>query len=147
MTRRTTVAAQVIDDALTASPKVASKTLARRLYKSYPEMWPSLEACRSAIRKIRGAEGEYHRKTMTIKTAERTPEDSDRCRKWGALLPDPEPTEWKWHDLPEGVDRWLILADLHMPYHHKEALAACLGVSHFPSVRPPPSQQYCPTRR
>ena len=125
--KRTTVAAQAIDDALTADPKVASMTLAKRLYKQHPEMWPSLEGCRTAIRKLRGAQGCKARQQVTRRIAQRTPEESEACRKWGALLPEPEPSEFRWHELPEDVQRWLIVADLHVPYHDREALTACLG--------------------
>lgn len=42
------------------------------------------------------------------------------------MLPEPEPTGWRWHDLPKGVKRWLIVADLHVPYHDPAAVEACL---------------------
>ena len=126
MAKRTTTAAQGIDDVLTENPKIATMTLARMLFNKWPNLWPSLEACRSAIRLIRGAYGKRQRAKITIKTAERTQGESEACRRWGSLLPDPEQTEWKWHDLREDVKRWLIIADTHVPYHDKRALARCL---------------------
>ena len=124
--KRQTVATQVIDDALQADPQIVTQTLAKRLYARNPELWISWQACRSAVRRIRGANGARDRASMPQSTMPRPAEDSERCRRWGALLPDPEPSEFQWHDLPEEVGRWLIVADLHTPYHDADAMITCL---------------------
>lgn len=124
-TKRKTPAAQVIDEALAADPKVASTTLARRLYKQSPELWTTFDACRTAVRRQRGAQGKWHR-TRTPHTP-RPPEEAAACQRWGAVLPDPDESEWRWYDLPEGPSRWLLAADFHTPYHDKKALIAMLS--------------------
>lgn len=131
MAKRTTAAAQVIDDALTAEPTVASTTLARRLYADHPELWPSFNACYCAVRRLRGALGKLQRAKMSHSTmAERSTEESEACQRWGALIPDPAEKEVVWHKLPEGdgePTRWLIVSDMHIPYHSKLALELCLA--------------------
>lgn len=125
VTKRKTPAAQVIDDALRANPQVATKTLATRLYKEHPSLWPTRDACCTAVRRLRGAQGEKHRRGVPT-VAERSKADQEACQRWGALLPESEPVEWQWFDLPEGPQRWLILADLHCPYHDHQALTVAL---------------------
>jgi len=124
--QRQTIAAQVIDDALVAKPKVASRTLARSLFKVHPTLWTTENACCCAVRRLRGAQGNKARREVKP-TATRTAEESNACHRWGALLPDAEPVEFQWHTLPEEVDRWLIVADIHVPYHDHKALSTCLA--------------------
>lgn len=127
MAKRQTPAAQRIDNALTENPQIPSRTLARQLYAESPEMWTNQTACLTAIRGIRGAAGKYKRATTSKTTAKRTPEESAACQRWGSLLPEPEPGEFKWHELPEGKgmpERWLILCDPHIPYHDKALTVA-----------------------
>ena len=121
--------AEIIREHLLAEPTVATKTLARRLYAKYPKTWTSLESCRKAIMTIRGANGEKHRQE-TKNTIPRPAEDAEACRKWGALLPEPMPNSWGWRTLPKGPKRWLILSDIHFPFHDKEALGAALDYGH-----------------
>ncbi len=119
--QRKTVAAQTIENALCAEPDVATRTLARRLYETQTTLWPSLNACTLAIRRLRGAAGEWNRKRVDT-TAERTSEEARTCEKWGALIPEPDTTDWRFHSLPLGVKRWLICSDLHVPYHEPEPI-------------------------
>lgn len=123
---RQTLAAQIIEDALKANPRVASRTLAKRLYKEHSALWPNLDACRCAIRRLRGAAGAQNRRQVP-NTMPRTAEETDACERWGALLPDPVDLGWDWAILPEDVQRWLIIADLHVPYHDSEAVATMLA--------------------
>lgn len=127
MVGASTVATKLIRDALAAEPHVATQTLAKRLYAKHPELWVSCERCRSTIRSLRGANGVDNRKHRARHVAERTFEESEACRRWGALLPEPEQSTWQWYTLPERVARWLVLADMHVPYHDREALAAVLA--------------------
>ena len=128
--KRSTPAAQLIADALDAEPTVASRTLASRLYKKYPKSWPSYNACWLAVRRQRGAAGEKNRVKMAAVLVPRTPEDAAACNKWGALLPEPMPNKWAWQTMPEGISRWLILSDIHFPFHDKQALSAALDFAH-----------------
>ena len=127
MAKRTTKAAQIIDDALAADPHIPTATLVKRLLKLHPKCWPTKNACDCAVRKQRGAQGEKNRR-WTPYTA-RPHEESETCRKWGALLPDPAENKWAWQSLPKGVTRWLVMSDVHLPYHDGNALRAMLEFS------------------
>lgn len=108
--------------ALTENPTLASMALARKLYAAHGAVWPSLDACYSSVRRARGAQG---KKNRVCASHARPQEEADACQKWGAL-PIPSPTPWKVHSLPDR-ERWLIIADLHNPYHDLPALKACLS--------------------
>lgn len=124
-----TIARQIVIDALKAEPTVASRTLARRLYEKYSKTWTTYNACCIAVRRERGAQGKYKRNAMHP-TAIRSKEDAESCQQWGALLPEPHPNKWAWQTLPESVGRWLILCDIHLPFHDPEALRAVLDYAH-----------------
>jgi predicted phosphodiesterase len=62
----------------------------------------------------------------TAKTHHRSQDDAERCRTWGELLPDADPSTWSEHLLPTDVERWLWLSDVHIPYHDKAALTTAL---------------------
>jgi hypothetical protein len=125
MAGRTTVNQQIIRKALADNPTIATRTLARMLRTKYPECFASVEYARSAIRMARGASGESNRR-RTHSVAVRTPEESEACRRWGQLIPQPSISEWGWRKLPTGIDNWLVCADIHIPYHDANALESVL---------------------
>ncbi len=126
MGKRRNIGADTVREYLKKNPTVATRTAAKILHARYPELFATAEAARSSIRGIRGAKGSARRCDIPNRI-ERSKDDADRCERFGALLPDPEPTEWGWRELPEGVERWLVIADLHIPYHNLKALTAALN--------------------
>jgi predicted phosphodiesterase len=113
--------------ALCKEPDVASTTLARRLYKKHPELWPTENAANCAVRRLRGAHGAYNRECVKKLTSKRTKEEAKACGKWGALLPTPDPADFETHFLPAKVKRWLVCSDLHVPYHDLTAMVKMLA--------------------
>lgn len=118
-----TIGSKLAIEALDQYPGMATKTLAHRLHELHPQVFPTLESARYAVRYRRGAMGEQHRRAATHP---RSKADAEQCRTWGALLPDPQPLQWAWRELPAKVKRWLVIADLHIPYHDKAALEIVL---------------------
>lgn len=108
---------------LDRQPGIASKTAARLLIAENPGVYPSLNAALCTVRAARGAMG---KKNLKQKTHDRSREDAERCRTWGELIPDPDMSGWREHDLPTDVERWLWLSDIHIPYHDKQALTLAL---------------------
>lgn len=94
----------------------SSLMLARMLKEDNPALYHSVEHARSLVRSIRGANGDraraYRGKAGTL-----VPK---------VALPEPEPERFKVVELPKGIKRWLILADLHIPYHELEPLEVAL---------------------
>lgn len=110
-------------------PTISSAAAARALIAANPGVYPSENAARCAVRAARGAIG---KKNWKQTTHPRDPADAERCRTWGELIPDPDPSGWREHDLPADVGRWLWLSDIHMPFHDKTALT--LALEHGESV-------------
>jgi predicted phosphodiesterase len=77
------------------------------------------------VRRIRGAHGNRNR-AQICNQLPRDPKEAKDCQTWGAVLPDADDTGFQWHDLPREPSRYLILSDLHVPYHDKIALATAL---------------------
>lgn len=97
-------------------PSVPNLTLARMLYRDNPKVYSHVEHARTLIRGYRGANGETARNYKT---------------KAGSLverleIPRADPPAWEPYTLPDGIKRWLILADTHIPYHDEQALAVAL---------------------
>jgi len=102
-------------------PKTSTRQLARMLRKDHPETIASIESARQAVR--------YHRGERVSRDGRRTPlavgARTRAERKAAEIhLPNPEPNAWRVHELPHDIKRWLVLADLHIPYHSNAAIAA-----------------------
>lgn len=119
------VGAYTVREYLKRNPDIATRTAAKALHSQYPDLFTSVETARCCIRRVRGAIGVAERRKICNRM-DRTSEDAERCKRWGALIPDPDPTDWGWRELPGEVQRWLILADLHLPYHDKASLQAAV---------------------
>ena len=126
MSGQSTVASTLARDSIHANPKAGTLTLAKMLHKTHPKVFLTIESARSCLRVQRGACGVQNR-LRTPKRIERTAEESETCRRWGACVPTPDPSDWKWYTLPEGPKRWLGICDLHMPYHDRAAVRTALN--------------------
>ena len=109
-------------------PDAATKTLARKAYAAHPECWRDLEACRLMLRDIRGNRGNRRRQQTGDKAHFRpngTPGDPEQFK-----LPEPlehfEDWQIRHYDQPGW---WLVLSDLHIPYHDVGAITACLRLA------------------
>ncbi len=92
-------------------PSLPSRQIARLLCKEEPALFLTVERARNLVRRYRGAAGAKHRAEVghTGGLVERL------------ALPEPEAPEFTIYELPRDVSRWLILADLHIPYYDAEA--------------------------
>lgn len=112
-------ARKILDD----FPEATSRSLARMLRNRSPEVFTSFERALSAVRVYRGSSGQRHRIRATHP---RGKEAAEEAQKWSGMLPPPEPTEWNVHKLPDGPSRWLIVADMHIPYHELQPMEAAM---------------------
>jgi predicted phosphodiesterase len=109
-------------------PLVPSRTLAKKLYAENKERFGNLELARSAIRRARGNEGTRKKHTATVARP-------NGKAGWKPECPPSAAEPW----LPVQIDgpcRVLILSDIHVPYHSKEAVesAAAFGKKLKPDV-------------
>lgn len=126
MSMSRTVVGDLAIEAIKRSPKAATQSLAKALHAQHPEVFTSVEQARTAVRYARGAHGTSNRKKVSkrLVSLTRTKSESEECRRWGALLPKAKKTKWRWHDIPESVGRWLVFADVHIPFHDDSAVEA-----------------------
>ncbi|MFA6245180.1 MAG: metallophosphoesterase [Candidatus Hydrogenedentales bacterium] len=123
---RITPAGEAAVQLLEEFPTSPSHTLAKLAVKRWPELFTSLDHARQTIRNHRGAKGSNNRKRFPASAGRRrAASDVEACRRWG-FVPPAEVNPWRVHRLPPKVKRWLILADLHIPYHDPDAVKIAL---------------------
>ncbi|HOD74146.1 MAG TPA: hypothetical protein PKM13_06375 [Candidatus Bipolaricaulis anaerobius] len=115
------IQAEVVRAYLDRHPDLPSRQVARILHATQPAVFPTFERAYGVVRNIRGTHGRKTR-TSRMATHPRDPERAAVAEAWGCLLPAPDPTDWKECSLPAEVKRWLVVADLHIPYYSREAL-------------------------
>lgn len=98
-------------------PNTPSLTLAKKAYRTNPEVYSNLEGARAAVRRVRGVHGDQ----MADKSQYRAP------RKAGERLFPAMPKglthfkDWQSFSVP-GPAKALVLADAHIPYHRDDVL-------------------------
>lgn len=107
----------IVKSYLADHPDTASRTIAAYLLNRYPNEWVSENACLNMIRYYRGATGKKNRKTRTGQETFVQIPSADRKRKPAIKLTTP--------------GRWLVVSDLHVPYHDAKAVTAAFqyGIS------------------
>jgi predicted phosphodiesterase len=115
---------KVLRELIREFPDAPALTLAKRAYRDHPELWKNLDGCRSTIRTILGLKGKRTRDQITDKSMYRKP----RPAGWTGVIPDAieEIEDWQAVQITE-AHRALILSDIHIPYHHVEALEVALN--------------------
>ena len=100
-------------------PQAANMVLARKLYAEAPEMWTTLEACRSSVRRYRGNDGVQNRSGVKGLDTLRP-----NAVPGNPFLPLPEPLDNFGDSEPHVLRsaKTLIMADIHAPYHNRRAL-------------------------
>jgi len=107
---------KIILDALHNFPTLPIRTVARYILAEYgPYFDGDLEKIRHAIRYYTGKEGENNRKSL----------GEDIVKRGPAKMPITWRNIRKPHVLTPG--KWLVLADVHVPYHEPKALEAAVN--------------------
>jgi predicted phosphodiesterase len=100
-------------------PDTPNLTLAKKIMKDKPELFPNVESARSYIRAIKGAN-----KGATIKPVPDLIQNRDEIKN-PFKLPESEADDWTRYAI-KGVTKLLVLADIHLPYHDVEAVTAAI---------------------
>lgn len=111
-----------VKEYLSKWPDAPALTLAKMIYKDNPSLFSSVESTRNSIRYYIGQNGDYHRNHIT---------DKQFYREAGNKSP--------FENLPDGMryiedfspvrikeKKTLVVADIHAPYHDKDALLIAL---------------------
>lgn len=118
-----TAAAKVLAGLLNKFPDAPALTLAKTAYRDHPELWPNLEACRSAIRLRLGIHGDENRKKVKTEWVRPPRQSGD----WSAYLPEALSHFSEWGPVEvSGPFAGLVLSDIHIPYHDLSALSAAI---------------------
>ncbi len=105
--------------------EIPSKTLARVLHKAHPNVFPTPEQARTAVRQVRGQNGNRNRKSLASKS-EYFREAGDAGADTFDALPNPIETLEDSRPIEITARKTLILSDIHIPYHDKQALQIAL---------------------
>lgn len=114
----------VVQEVVKQFPNAPALTLAKKLFREHPALWPTLELCRSAVRRALGVNGDHNRRKTVDKTQFRP---ARQAGDWGHVIPPAlvELPDWKAEVFP-GPFRCLVLSDIHIPYHDPGPLEAAL---------------------
>ncbi len=99
-------------------PNHGNLTLARILYRDNRELFSSIERARFAIRYVRGADGERHRKHQRV--------ENHSAMKSLETIPDGIVELGDAKPVVLRAEKMLVISDVHIPFHDKPALLAAL---------------------
>lgn len=111
---------ELVREACSEFKDTPTKTLARALYAKHEHLWPSLDACYSAVRNVRGNHGARNR-------ANYTPDLFRRNQPAGFKWHFPETKAESWEPFILESERSLVLSDLHIPFHDPPAIRVSIG--------------------
>lgn len=106
-----------------ANPDTPNRTIARILYTDRPDLFASVDVARCAVRNAVGAIGKHNRLKSNTDTFSKDAR-SKLERELDAVAPG-IPDETDAPLLPRSIgcgERWLDIADLHIPEHSKTAI-------------------------
>lgn len=106
----------IIKDVCTNFPQFPTRSLARYVLDQHGGLWDyNLEKIRTSIRYFRGTKGELNRQRN--KSIIPVSETKIMPKSWNRQVPP--------YQLGEG--KWLVLADVHAPFHDVKALEAAIA--------------------
>ncbi len=117
---RSDIAAELV----AANPSLPARTLARMLKRDHPKLFTSVERARSEVRRVLGVNGVFHRKTL--KGHQQLRRAPRKAGEWDGIPIGEREIDWTPHNIR--ARRVLVLADIHAPYHFRDALVKALEV-------------------
>jgi predicted phosphodiesterase len=121
--------ADIVRDYCKRFPNHGNLTLAKAIYEKFKEVFTTLDAVRSAVRKARGSHGEEARKWVKDKSLFKEPGYAGQ-----PVLSLPRSIAKPWEPFHVETKRNVILSDIHIPFHDDEALS--LAIAEAESYRP-----------
>jgi len=115
---------QTVRDFIRRYPHTPSKTLARMLVAEHPTLWRNIESCRSMIRVVRGNSGSEKQKAGRRDKTLFRPHGKQGV--FASLPPSIKYLDPFNAFLVDGPGVWLVIADLHCPFHDDAALTVAL---------------------
>lgn len=105
-------------------PRAKKQALARLLMRDVPQLFPTFDSADTAVRRATGSAGELMREQCGMDTYRALTDDTAGFPK----LPDGITNfkDWAPFEIP-GESHTLVLPDMHVPYHDKEAVEIAIG--------------------
>ncbi len=111
---------RTVHEVLAEFPTAGSKTIAEVLYKRHPQLFRDIENARDLVRYHRGARGATQLKELKDKTFVRAPQ---KTSAGFPRLPTGITSFEHWSTVKlSGPCKALVLSDIHVPYHDREAI-------------------------
>lgn len=107
-------------------PNAPDLQLARMLYKSFEQQLTNLETARSIIRLTRGHNGDRSRKSSENKSLFKPLSYDTKIKSRPEKIELPESFANDYSPYIINQSRTLVISDLHIPYHDKEAIGLAL---------------------
>lgn len=105
-------------------PNHGSNTLARLMFKEHGALFPSLDAARCAMRRVRGKHSALHRRLKRVDA----PVKANPTDAFGSLPEGIRAFKEREPLFVNGPARIGILSDIHIPYHEKTPLVEALRI-------------------
>lgn len=113
---------EIIKKYLAKFPNTPTKTLASKIYNENKEVFTSQEHCRGLIRYYTGKKGAEELKQLVDKSFVK--KEKAPLNPW-SKFPESYAEDREPYILAAG--KWLILSDIHLPYHDTEAVKKALN--------------------
>lgn len=117
------ITGQIVLEYLQKYPKLAKKTLARKIYEENPELFTDVEHARNRVRYYTGALGGKMRKGLDGKHKGANYSDP---KIWDKDNDYVEEEVYAPYTMPTGENNVLLLPDIHIPYHDPKALKTAI---------------------
>lgn len=122
--RKLALKSKIILEYLDKFPNTFSRTLARIIYRDTKPLFDNEDQARTYIRMYRGALGDGHRQRVKNKKHFQ-PINEFFINQFN--LPESDADDFPPYQIDSKIDRLLIMADMHIPYHDIEAITLVLN--------------------
>ena len=114
---------ELIASYLEQYPDMKNLTLARIIFGANKGIWKTVEAVRSGIRALKGANGQLHRDTITTRQFMVLPKPTPDNK---FALPKADEIPWEPYVIPDSCQKILYLGDTHIPYQNNDAISIAI---------------------
>lgn len=114
--------AEIVREYCEEYPDMPTQTMARMIQKNHPLDFPSMDAARAYVRKMRKEHGTHDYKDDAAEPrTEQQKKDAQAGKTWHEI-PETDYAEIAHFKIPSGNNRIFVLSDIHIPYHDRKAL-------------------------
>jgi len=102
-------------------PTLPARTLARMLHRDFPQLYPTIERGRDAVRKVLGLVGQSNLRSSVAELVR----PKRNAGEWEGVPVGSREIDWRTFDV-DGKSKCLVLSDIHIPFHDETSLVLAL---------------------